>query len=136
MNFNLVDRTVLLTVAGSRAYGISTADSDIDVKGVCVPTKEYYLGYLNSFEQADKPCHIDTLKSFLTPDEQEIAARTKLEGSVYELKKFFSLAAQCNPNILDLLFCRDEDVRICTPVGLKLRENRNLFISKKCRFTR
>jgi hypothetical protein len=135
MNFNLVDRTVLLTVAGSRAYGISTVDSDIDVKGVCVPTKECYLGYLNSFEQADKPCHIDTLKSFLTVNEQEIANRTKLEGSIYELKKFFKLAADCNPNILDLLFCRDEDVRICTPVGLKLRENRNLFLSKKCRFT-
>jgi len=135
MKFNLKDRTILLTVAGSRAYGISTPESDIDIKGVAVPTKEYFLGYINKFEQADKSSHLTCFLPLFSDDERDIISRTKLEGSVYNIRKFIKLAADANPNILDALFCREQEVRLQTKAGKLLRENRDLFISKKARWT-
>jgi predicted nucleotidyltransferase len=128
------DHTVLLTLAGSRAYGMHRPDSDVDLKGIAVPGPEYYFANL-TFEQADKPETMKVFLPWLTPAEQAIAAETKLEGTVYEARKFTKLASLSNPNILDVLFCRDEDVRQRTYLGSLLRENRNLFISAKCKHT-
>ena len=64
-----------------------------------------------------------------TGEEQAAIREHKLEGSIYDIRKFVTLAQDCNPNILDVLFCREEEVRICTPLGRKLRDNRHLFLS-------
>ncbi len=135
MTFDLRGRTLLLAVAGSRAYGIHTAASDVDVKGVAVPPARYYHGYLERFEQADKASEIQPFLQDLTPEEQAISREIKLEGSVYELRKFITLAAQANPNILDVLFCREAELRRVTPLGARLREARGLFLSAKARHT-
>jgi predicted nucleotidyltransferase len=54
---------------------------------------------------------------------------------VYDLRKFMALAADANPNILDVLFCRDAEVRIATPLGRQLRECRELFVSARAKHT-
>ena len=46
-------RAILLTKVGSHSYGINTAGSDEDFKGIFVATKEYYLG-LKNIEQKDR----------------------------------------------------------------------------------
>jgi predicted nucleotidyltransferase len=135
MDFNLRDRTILLVVAGSRAYGIHTSASDVDVKGIAIPPAFYFHGCALKFEQADGVEHIRTFVPDLNLDEQTIVAGTKLEGTVYEIRKILSLCAEANPNCLDLLFCRDEEVRLITPLGRKLREHRHLFLSAKARFS-
>lgn len=135
MNFNLVDRTILLTVTGSRAYGMSQESSDVDLKGIAIPTKEYYFGFLNKFEQADKASHMMSYYDYLTDAEKEKADQGELEGSVYDINKFFHLAASNNPNILDLLFCREEEIRINTQFSWYLRDNAQDFLSTKCRWT-
>lgn len=135
MNFNLKNKTVLLTVAGSRAYGTFTKDSDVDLKGACIPPAQYRDGFLHRFEQADKPYHMKSFYDKLLPEEKLKADEEELEGTVYEIRKFFKLAADCNPNILDVLFCRDKEVRYITPIGIELRRNANLFLSKKARWT-
>ena len=135
MDFNLRDHTILLTLNGSRAYGLSTPSSDIDMLGIVVPPKEYYIGYLKKFEQADHSSHIELFKDLLNKEELEVARNIKLEGSIYEASKFIKLAADCNPNILTLLFCRDSDIRHITPLGEKIRNNRDLFLSKRAKFT-
>lgn len=131
MDFNLQSHTILLAIAGSRAYGTHTSTSDVDVKGVAIPPAPFYFGH-QSFEQADSPLEIAAFESLVPPENR---GESKLEGSVYELNKFARLAADSNPNILDLLFCRDEEVLLRNGLGSELRESRDLFISARAKHT-
>jgi len=135
MKFDLKKNTILLTVAGSRAYGMSQESSDVDLKGVCIPPQEYRDGFLYDFAQADKKSDMEVFYDNLTEEEREKGAQGEVEGSVYEIRKFFRLAAQNNPNVLDALFCRDEDIRHITFAGETLRNWAQSFISAKCRWT-
>jgi predicted nucleotidyltransferase len=135
MNFDLRRHTILLTLSGSRAYGLHTDTSDVDVKGVCVPPKACYLG-TQRFEQQDSTTVVREAfmpgKAGNRPDLYAAATAHGMEGTVYEVRKFVSLAAGANPNILDTLFCRDEDVLFAKPEGQLLREHRHRFLTKKC----
>jgi len=124
--FNLVDhyhgnltwlpeRTIFLTRHGSQAYGTSTPTSDLDVKGICVPPKEYMLGFHKVFEQAEVKGDPDMV--------------------IYDIRKFFKLASDCNPNIIEVLFTSPEDWFHTTPSFQKLWANRHLFLSRKARHT-
>ena len=126
---------ILLTVAGSRAYGLHRPGSDVDLKGVAIPPRRYLHGFARRFEQADSSAHLAPFAALLNVEERQAVAETKLEGSVYHLVKFFGLAADANPNILDALFCRDDEVRLVHPLGARLREHRQLFLSAKAKHT-
>ena len=135
VSFDLRAHTILLGVAGSRAQGLSTADSDVDLRGVAIPPAEEVLGIRPPFEQADHPGELASFSGLLTDEEQRVARDTKLEGSVYSLAKFCRLSADCNPNMLELLFCRDAELRHCTELGERLREARDGFLSQKAAHT-
>ncbi len=118
-NFNVSDHTIFLAKHGSRAYGLATEDSDLDIKGVCIPPLEYHLGFLHTFEQQE---HMGS----------------KDGGSdrvVYSLKKFAKLAADCNPSIVEVLFVDECDVLFTNEFGRELLVFRDNFLSTKARHT-
>jgi hypothetical protein len=107
------DNTIYLTKFGSEAYGTNTINSDLDVRGVCIPPKEYYLGS-KKFEQAE----------LNNPD-----------VVIFELSKFFKLAEDCNPNALEILFVDKGDILYIDSLGKDIINNRELFLSKKVFYT-
>jgi predicted nucleotidyltransferase len=110
----LPKRTIFLTVHGSHAYGLATETSDVDIKGVAIPPAEYFYGFLKRFEQAESK----------DPD-----------MSIYDIRKFFDLAAQNNPNILELLWVDDSAIIQIDELGKLLRLHRDKFLSTKVRHT-
>jgi len=131
--FDLRAHTHLLTIAGSRAYGLHTEHSDVDVKGFAVPPAPWLHGFRRRFEQVDDVAGISVFTGDLSEHEKQVVAGSKLEGSVYGLAKFVRLASDANPHMLDALFCRDDEVRLCTPIGQALRDARGQFLSQRCR---
>jgi predicted nucleotidyltransferase len=139
--FDVKKHTILFTIAGSRSYGIHTPESDVDVKGICIPpVVDYKLGILNSFEQADAREHLKPFFELLNKEEQEAtiadckeknSPHIAPEGAVYDLAKFFKLALNANPNILEVLYCDPKDIRLITSAGSLIRKNRDIFLSKK-----
>lgn len=111
--------TILLCRSGSHAYGTATPTSDLDVRGVMIPPRAYILGMLR-VEQYE---------------ERGDGSVERPDLIVYELRKYLALAADANPNILELLFVDESDVILSTLAGRRLRHARQLFLSKKAKFT-
>lgn len=135
MHFNLNYHTILLTVGGSVSYGTATESSDLDLKGICIAPESTTLGFCKNFEQADGKDHIKSYFADLNEVQAECAVKNGYEGTVYDLRKFMTLASKGNPNILEVLFCDDSDVIINSPEGSFLRRNRDLFLSQAVRYS-
>lgn len=119
MHFDVTKRTILLVRHGSHAYGLNTPTSDEDFKGVCIKPRAAYFGFTQKFEQ-----------------HEHMGSKTDgVDSVIYSLDKFAALAADCNPNIIEVLHVDDADVVAEDNYGRLLRDNRDLFISKKAKFT-
>jgi predicted nucleotidyltransferase len=108
-------RTIYLARHGSHAYGTALPTSDRDLRGIAVPPREYLLGCVHHFEQAEQKGDPDIV--------------------IFDLRKFMNLAADCNPNVLEILFVEPEDRLTVTPAAELLLAQRQLFLSKKARHT-
>jgi len=119
-------RTILKVYRGSYAYGMSHTDSDVDLGAVCIPPRDYIIGYYN-FEQYESKNYTNY------PQYEEI--RKPAEITNYGLHKFVKLATNCNPNIIEYLFVDPSDIIYCDDLGADLIQNRHLFLSTKARST-
>lgn len=106
---HLGKNVLILTAAGSIAYGTNIESSDIDIRGVTVESRHDLMG-LSSFEQFEDR-ETDTV--------------------IYGLKKFINLCLNSNPNVLEILGSRPEHLLAVTEEGGLLRDNSSLFLSKK-----
>ena len=120
-------RAILLSKVGSHSYGINTTRSDTDYKGIFIAPKKYYLG-LNQIEQKDKGWENNSVRFPFLNGVKDLV--------FYELGKYLNLAKDANPNILELLFENEEFYQYIDPVvGQKLIDSRQLFLSKKVKYT-
>jgi predicted nucleotidyltransferase len=107
----LKERTIFVSLHGSRAYGTNIATSDIDIKGIVIPPKEQFLGMLSPFKVAN--------------------GNYPFDYSLFDIKEFLKMASEAHPNVLELLFTDKEDWIYSNNLFLKLHSNRNLFLSQK-----
>lgn len=121
--------TQYLVVTGSQAYGVATENSDIDLYGFCIPNKSvvfpHLAGEIPGFSTPQKRFDQWSGQVLNYNDEE-------YDISVYNIVKYFKLCMQCNPNMLDTLFVDQDCIRHMTNIGEHIRENRSVFISKKC----
>jgi predicted nucleotidyltransferase len=126
----LKDNTIYVTLAGSQAYGLANELSDVDVKGICIPPRSVEYGLFDKVEQVENDKELeDRLGHLKNPK------NPKFESTIYTLRKFFLLAANVNPNIVELLFTDPRDHYVCMPVMEAVLEKRDWFLSSKAKFT-
>ncbi|EQC1535516.1 DNA polymerase beta superfamily protein [Clostridium botulinum] len=108
-NEHLGNNIILLTTGGSYSYGTNVESSDLDIRGIATERIEELIG-LSSFEQFENK---------------------ETDTTIYALNKVIKLMLNCNPNTIELLGTKDEHLFICNKHGKLLRDNVNLFLSKK-----
>jgi len=110
---NLKSKNLLLFegISGSKAYGLNTATSDTDIRGVFVlPQDEYYgLHYVAQ----------------LSNESNDIV--------YYELKRFVELLSKNNPNMLELLNMPPDCILYQHPLYQQFKPE--LFLSRLCQTT-
>lgn len=106
--------TIFRCIAGSQAYGMSTPQSDTDTRGVCIAPMDHYLGFVHSFEQQEDKT-TDTV--------------------IYDIRKFFKLATECSPSILEFLWMPEDCVVITSKWWEKIVEHRQKFLSIRAKDT-
>lgn len=107
--------TIYEVIVGSNAYGFSSPDSDLDIRGMAIPPKEYFLGFCRRFEQYE-----DSVNDIV----------------IYNIQKYFQLARAVNPNIIELIFIDNPNlIKLETVWSRMIKDCRNEFLSMKCRHT-
>ena len=121
------------TIMGSVAYGVSSDTSDVDVYGWAIPPKDDLFPHL----RGEVPGFGTPRPRFEQYQEHHVQDRDALAGhgrtydlTIYGIVKFFNLAMENNPNVIDSLFTPVNCVLHSTRVGNLVRENRRLFLHK------
>jgi len=110
------NKNVYLTRAGSYSYGTNIEESDIDIRGF----------YLDS---------VDELLSISSYNIAGDIINIKYQDTVlYSIRKFLSLCLLNNPNILELLGTRKEDIIIDHELNKYYRQNIDMILSKRAYF--
>ena len=116
MHFEPEKYLIFECIVGSRLYGTSTENSDTDYRGVCNTPLNVVLDLFQGFEQKD-------------------GGFAEKDRTIYDLGKFIRLCADSNPNIIEMLFIPSSHTLMSTPLWEKLIENKDLFLSKKAKYT-
>jgi uncharacterized protein len=105
------ENVIFLAYRGSLTRNMATAESDTD----------YISSYINSLDVYLK---LDNIKDAYSSNENGTDAVT------YEFKKLLTLLRGGNPNVLEILWTDPKYFLLQTWVYDRLRENRELFLSK------
>ena len=104
---NLFERVIYRCIVGSRAYGLDTADSDTDRRGIYLPPAELHWSLYGVPEQL----------------ENEAA-----QEAYWEIQKFIILALKANPNVLECLYSPLVETK--TTLADELLQMRTIFLSR------
>ncbi len=118
---------------GSEAYGVSSADSDRDVYGFCMPPKSMVFPHLSGeiFGFGQQIKRFEQYQQHHIQDPDALGGKgVEYDFSIYSIVKYFQLCMDNNPNMLDSLFVPDRCVLSITRIGNILRDNRKKFLHK------
>lgn len=123
----LPDNVLFEGITGSVAYGVSNDCSDMDIVGFCMPPLDTLFPHLRGeIPGFDKPG--EKFESF---QEHHIKDNDKsYDLTIYSIVKFFQLAMENNPNMVDILFIPRRCIIYSSPIYEKVREKRHIFLHK------
>jgi predicted nucleotidyltransferase len=131
--------TIFVTLAGSHAQGTAGRGSDVDLRGVCIAPLRDRLSLGSAFEQWEGELEGPLWNEISQRLEAHATARESLaqktESVVFELAKLLRLAANANPNALEILFADASDWVYAQPKWYVLHAERRRFLSKKVQET-
>ena len=78
----VIDNLAFLHVGGSTLYGTATDKSDLDVRGVTIAPKSYWVGAR----------HFEQLELTLPPGDPAVAGGREVEVVIYDIRKWLHLA--------------------------------------------
>jgi len=108
---------IFLTKFGSQLYGTDTPESDLDIKGVFIPSKSMmYLG--------------EVPKSIQTPSTKGKNTKDDVDIQLYSIQYFFKLAKAGDTNALDMLHSSGPSVLQSSLVWEDIHDNRRMFYTK------
>lgn len=112
---------------GSFAYGVSSDTSDMDIYGFHIPPKEivfpHLTGYIEGFDEKPKTYDVFT-QHHVNYQEKEY------DFQVFSIVRYFQLAMDNNPNMVDSLYTPEYCVLHSSKVGDYVREERKMFLHK------
>ncbi len=104
---DLCERVIYRCVVGSQAYGLADAESDVDRRGIYLPTADLHWSLYGVPEQLE------------SHENQE---------AYWELQKFIVLALKANPNVLECLYT--PLVEKATSLAEELLGMKSIFLSR------
>ena len=104
---DLYQRVIYRCVIGSQAYGLADAGSDVDRRGIYLPTADLHWSLFGVPEQLENH---------------------ETQEAYWELQKFLVLALKANPNVLECLFT--PMVEKATPLAEELLGMKTVFLSR------
>lgn len=105
--FPLYDYVIYRCVVGSRAFGLSNAESDTDRRGIYLPPAALHWSLYGVPEQLENKQN---------------------QECYWEIQKFLILALKANPNVLECLYT--PLVETATPLAEELLSMRHIFLSQ------
>lgn len=116
-------------MTGSVSYAVSSDTSDMDITGFCIPPKDDIFPHL----RGEIPGFGNQIQRFDVWQQHHIKdkeARQEYDFSIYSIVKFFQLAMENNPNMLDIIFTPQRCVLYCSSIAQIVRDKRKLFLTK------
>ena len=113
-NQHLGNNIILLGFGGSIAYGTNTKDSDVDIRGIALNSKNDLLGINSGFEQV---------------------VSNETDTVIYSLTKIIKLLTSMNPNTCEMLGLKPDHYLYLSSVGQELLDNKKLFLSKRAKYS-
>jgi len=110
--------TIFLFTRGSHAYGTNTPESDVDIGGICLPSKAVLYG-IKKFDQEDR----------WTDEKGE-----KSDKVIFNLNKAVELMKGSNPNMLDFIYAPERVIKLTTPIWKRFVDVRDEFLSLKAKW--
>ena len=108
-DYRLGKNIILLTVAGSHAYGTNHVGSDLDIRGAA--TNDRF--------------------SILTMQDFEHVRHGETDTIIYSFDKLVKMLCSGNPNVIEMLGLRPEHYLLQTKVGSELLARKDMFLSRR-----
>ena len=111
---------IVKTVAGSHLFGTDTPTSDMDYKGVFVPTDREIL--LGNYKES---------RSTTTGPEHSKNSKDDIDVELYSIKKFMKMLGRGDTAALELLFTPEDKIVEKTQAWDEIVRFRHLFLSRQ-----